>query len=211
MRWEQTAGGGWNWRPGALRAGFRAAEFSATDALLRQWFLARDFAGGGWSVSPEAGIFDEDGSVLGAGFAGGFAAQGARTFYGKVNGAANLGFGLRGFAGALLAQTSAEKRAASARFSDLRSGGWQAGLSGERWQFSFWRPAESSPAKCGLPLAGYDQSGKYRAAESRVDLSAGHARRLTFAAGDAKGDVWWSAEKELGGAARFSVSGGRIF
>ena len=126
---------------GAVRAGFRAAEFSATDALLRQWFLARDFAGGGWSVSPEAGIFDEDGSVLGAGFAGGFAAEGARTFYGKVNGAANLGFGLRGFAGALLAQTSAENGRHSARFSDLRSGGWQAGLSGERWQFSFWRPA----------------------------------------------------------------------
>ena len=197
---------------GALRAGFRTAEFSATDALLRQWFLARDFAGGGWSVSPEAGIFDEDGSVLGAGFAGGFAAEGARTFYGKVNGAANLGFGLRGFAGALLAQTSAENGPHSARFSDLRSGGWQAGLSGERWQFSFWRPAGVLSGEMRVAgVAGYDQSGKYRAAESRVDLSAEHARRLTFAASDAEGDVWWSAEKELGGAARFSVSGGRTF
>ena len=197
---------------GAVRAGFRAAEFSATDALLRQWFLARDFAGGGWSVSPEAGVFDEDGSVLGAGFAGGFAAQGARTFYGKVNGAANLGFGLRGFAGALLARTSAENGRHSARFSNLRSGGWQAGLGGQRWQFSFWRPAGVLSGQMRIAgVAGYDQSGKYRAAESRVDLSAGHARRLTFAASDAKGDVWWSAEKELGGAARFSVSGGRTF
>ena len=197
---------------GALRAGFRAAEFSATDALLRQWFLGRDFAGGGWSVSPEAGFFDEDGSILGAGFAGGFAAQGARTFYGKVDGAANLGFGLRGFAGALLAQTSADNGPHSARFSNLRAGGWQAGLGGERWQFSFWRPAGVLSGEMRIAgVAGYDQSGKYRASESRVDLSAGHARRLTFAASDAEGDVWWSAEKELGGAARFSVSGGRTF
>ena len=197
---------------GAMRAGFRAAEFSATDALLRQWFLGRDFAGGGWSVSPEAGFFDEDGSILGAGFAGGFAAEGARTFYGKVDGAANLGFGLRGFAGALLARTSAENGSHSARFSDLHSGGWQAGLGGERWQFSFWRPAGVLSGEMRISgVAGYDQSGKYRAAESRVDLSAGHARRITFAASDAEGDVWWSAEKELGGAARFSVSGGRTF
>ena len=197
---------------GALRAGFRAAEFSATDSLLRQWFLGRDFAGGGWSVSPEAGFFDEDGSILGAGFAGGFAAQGARTFYGKVDGAANLGFGLRGFAGALLAQTSAKNGPHSARFSNLRAGGWQAGLGGERWQFSFWRPAGVLSGEMRIAgVAGYDQSGKYRASESRVDLSAGHARRLTFAASDAEGDVWWSAEKELGGAARFSVSGGRTF
>ena len=197
---------------GALRAGFRAAEFSATGALLRQWFLGRDFAGGGWSVSPEAGFFDEDGSILGAGFAGGFAAEGARTFYGKVDGTANLGFGLRGFAGALLARTSAENGSHSARFSDLHSGGWQAGLGGERWQFSFWRPAGVLSGEMRISgVAGYDQSGKYRAAESRVDLSAGHARRITFAASDAEGDVWWSAEKELGGAARFSVSGGRTF
>ena len=197
---------------GAVRAGFRAAEFSGTDALLRQWFLGRDFAGGGWSVSPEAGFFDEDGSILGAGFAGGFAAAGAQTFYGKVDGAADLGFGLRGFAGALLARTSAENGRHAARFSDLRAGGWQAGLGGERWQFSFWRPAGVLSGEMRIAgVAGYDQSGKYRAAESRVDLSAGHSRRLTFAASDAEGDVWWSAEKELGGAARFSVSGGRFF
>ena len=221
VEFEMGEGDGMGGVGGRTRAGFRAAEFSRTDAVLRQWFLGRDFSGEGWDIHPEAGFFDETNSILGADLGGAFSPRGARTFYGRVDGGADLIFGLRGFAGAFLAQTSAEGggesggsggSGGSARFSALRSGGWEAGLEGERWRFSLRRPAGVLSGEMSFSgVAGYDDAGAYRAAESRVDLSAGHSPRLMFAAGSAGGNVWWSAEKERGAGAVFSISGGKIF
>ena len=201
--------------------GFRLADFSGRDSALRQWFANWKWAGAGWGGVSEFGVMDERDGVLGGDFSGGFASGDSRTFYGRLNGSADLGPGVRGFAGGLLFRTlvsggggggGAEGFSAASNFSDLTSGGWEMGLAGERWRFSLWRPAGVLSGEMRMVgVSGYDDAGKYRAAESRVDLSARHPHRLTFAAGDASGNFWWSAEKALGGATRFSVLGGWDF
>ena len=232
-RWRGAEAG----RRDGVRFGFRAAEFSGTDSVMRQWFLRRRWDGGGWSVLPEFGILDEPDGMLGANFSGGFASGRSRTVYGKLNGATDLGLGLRGFAGAFFGRTktglggvdgggggtngrggrggrggSGGSGGSVSDFSDLWSGGWEMGLVGERWRFSLWRPAGVLSGEMRMVgISGYDDAGKYRAAESRVDLSARHPHRLTFAAGDASGNFWWSAEKSLGGPTRFSVLGSKVF
>ena len=173
---------------------------------------------GGWVLESELGMLDESETTLGATFSGAFANGGARTFYGRVSASADLGFGGNGnlglglfgrdakaFAGLLAMRTDA-----GGVFSELRSRGWELGLSGDDWRLRLMSPLRiRSGALRWRGVGGYDDAGHYRATESQADMSSSDSRRLTFTT-KAMG-AWWSAESTATGATRFSLSASRTF
>ena len=158
---------------------------SSSGARVRQAAVAMTGGGAGWNVAGEGGAALESDSVLGAKFGGAFALREARTFYGKLSGEAKVfrGDGLsllspfhnaKVFAGGIAGWTDAAPGAgAVAGMSELRSHGWEAGLSGERWRLSYVRPLRSSSGTMRIrTVGGYDESGGYVVRESVADLSS---------------------------------------
>ena len=173
---------------------------------------------GGWVLESELGMLDESETTLGASFSGAFANGGARTFYGRVSASADLGFGGNGNLGSGLFGRDAEAFAgllamrtdAGGDFSELRSRGWELGLSGDDWRLRLMSPLRiRSGALRWRGVGGYDDAGHYRATESQTNLSSSDSRRLTFTT-KAMG-AWWSAESTATGATRFSLSASRTF
>ena len=169
---------------GDFAMGVSEAE-SSSGVRVRQAAVAMTGGGAGWNVAGEGGAALESDSVLGAKFGGAFALREARTFYGKLSGEAKLfrGDGLSSlspfhnakvFAGGIAGWTDATPGAgAVVGVSELRSHGWEAGLSGERWRLSYVRPLRSSSGTMRIrTVGGYDESGSYVVRESVADLSS---------------------------------------
>ena len=205
---------------GDFALGVSEAE-SSSGARVRQAAVAMTGGGSGWNIAGEGGAALESGSVLGAKFGGAFALRNARTFYGKLSGEAKLfrGDGLsplspfrdaKVFAGGMAGWTDATPGAgAVAGMSELRSHGWEAGLSGERWRLSYVRPLRSSSGTMRIrTVGGYDESGSYVVRESAADLSS---PRLWRARAEWTDGEWKRLRAEVGERRRMNFAAEFLF